>query len=466
MKCMTIIPASWRITAKPVLRRPRLVASVAFFGLIGCTSVSEEPDGFLVGPAFDLPKLVRFVSRAPATDGKQCFGEVVREADGVPQQVRVLPATMGFDPCANPPTLDAAAAQLGAALNVLDELASVAPTEIEEIAAADLPERILPPVRVDEDWLDQDKVFIVAAGLNYEDHKAETGGGKFVLFPKPVEPTGPYDPVPLTPLEAGGSVCLLDYEVEIAFVALQELKLPDDADKPWPELASKLAFFAVNDVTDRTSQILDPDTGFTQAKTRKGFLPSGPWLVAGRNLVQGTDDDPADALTLELWTRDAAGTDTSRKSSQRAFSADLIVGVPEILTRLAPLDPDGKDCAEGNNRVGEQYCTMPDADRERRMVRDLTLPAGSIVLTGTPGGTALTTPDLPGKLRLFLRAAAHGKPSFEGGREVYLADQVKDRDALGYLESGDEVDQAIKHLGRQTWSVVVPDGGTDCTPAT
>lgn len=139
--------------------------------------------------------------------------------------------------------------------------------------------RLQAPVRVEQEWLDQDEVFIVGAGLNYFDHRAEVGGGGFILFPKPVVPSGAY-----AELVESEMVRLLDYDAEIAFVALKGVNLKELAndqelvsdDDP---LLSDLAFFAVNDVTNCEAQILDPDTGY--AKAREGYLPSGPWVVAG-----------------------------------------------------------------------------------------------------------------------------------------------------------------------------------------
>ena len=63
----------------------------------------------------------------------------------------------------------------------------------------------------------------MGAGLNYDVHKNEVGGGNFVLFPKPIEPTGPYGD-----LKEKASICLLDYEAEIAFVTLDEINFKDD----------------------------------------------------------------------------------------------------------------------------------------------------------------------------------------------------------------------------------------------
>ena len=160
----------------------------------------------------------------------------------------------------------------------------------------------------------------------------------------------------------------------------------------------------MNDVTDRESQILDPDRVFTQAKARTGYLPSGPWLVAGSQLVQGASDR---ALDLKL--------SVDRNLRQDASTKDMMVGLPEILTRLGALG----NCQTGSKQ-GDLYCTMPDVgNKERRMVQGPTLPAGSIVLTGTPGGVALKAPDLAGRAVLFLR----GGFNTQGAREVFLADQ-------------------------------------------
>jgi 2-keto-4-pentenoate hydratase/2-oxohepta-3-ene-1,7-dioic acid hydratase in catechol pathway len=102
---------------------------------------------------------------------------------------------------------------------------------------------------------------------------------------------------------------------------------------------------------------------------------------------------------------------------------------------------------------------MPDFERERSMVEGHVLPAGSIVLTGTPDGVALKPPTtIAQKVSLVLRGLLRGrKPSAQ-----FVAEQTRDRASLGYLKPGDRFDQWIQHLGRQRWAVGEPAADTVC----
>src|SRR5882724_1165269 len=117
----------------------------------------------------------------------------------------------------------------------------------------------------------------VAVGTNYPAHagEADVEGGPF-LFPKLVEPTGPYSPVP-----AGNG--LLDFEVELAFVLLEDLE---------PGRASgAVGLVLANELTDRETLLrhVDPwnptsGAGFTTGKSFPGFLPVGALFVVPRDV--------------------------------------------------------------------------------------------------------------------------------------------------------------------------------------
>jgi 2-keto-4-pentenoate hydratase/2-oxohepta-3-ene-1,7-dioic acid hydratase in catechol pathway len=319
---------------------------------------------------------------------------------------------------------------------------------------------ILAPVPVDEKWLDdqnwpnENKIFIVGAGLNYGEHAKEVGGGDSILFPKPTVPTGAYAPVPLAPrVGRDDAGCLLDYEAEIAFVVLEDIDL---ANLPsGPTLWSKLAFFAVNDVTYREPIILDDQTGYTKGKARPGFLPSGPWLVAGWHLVPKTNEGGTEPLMIGLSTRDASDTGSPSVTRQLASSAQMIVGPRAILALLRDRDPQGEFC-----QTSGAVCAMDDVqDAKRYMIQGSTLPAGSIVLTGTPGGTALKAPGLFDKLGFLLRSDKD-----KSARQLFLDEQIRNRLLHGYLQPGVQVDQAVERLGRQTWEVTTssPENGAVC----
>jgi hypothetical protein len=199
------------------------------------TGPAPAPDGFTVALGIDPPKLVRFISTAPATRGKACYGRVVDAVDGVPRRVRLLPKEAGFDPCAGiPATPELAMRHLRDAL----ERRKVERGPVETIAEAELATRLLPPVELRPAWLNTDEVFVVGAGLNYASHQAETGIDQFVLFPKPVVPTPAYGTLAFPAVANAPPICLLDHEVEIAFVALEDIDLHQDLTPAslWPRL--------------------------------------------------------------------------------------------------------------------------------------------------------------------------------------------------------------------------------------
>ena len=80
----------------------------------------------------------------------------------------------------------------------------------------------------------------------------------------------------------------------------------------------------------------------------------------------------------------------------------------------------------------------------------LTLPAGSIVLTGTPDGVALKAPDPLGALA---RGALNLRGPFEQFRQEEL-ERVASGEAGGYLAVGDRVRARIDGLGAQIFRIV------------
>ena len=100
---------------------------------------------------------------------------------------------------------------------------------------------------------------------------------------------------------------------------------------------------------------------------------------------------------------------------------------------------------------GEIVC-MRDAYGNPRYLHDArgVIPAGSVILTGTPGGTAIREPGLWYSAGLFFR----GGLSVDGARRIFVEDSEHDVGTTAYLEGGDRVESWIEHLGRQRWSVV------------
>ncbi|KAH6697408.1 hypothetical protein F5X68DRAFT_219550 [Plectosphaerella plurivora] len=175
-------------------------------------------------------------------------------------------------------------------------------------------------------------------GLNYKTHIAEAG------FPTPKFPTvftkpsnalsGPFDDIKVH------RECLnMDYEGELAVVIGKDCKNVTSSSEA---LSYVLGYAVANDVSSRYWQM--PEISGHQhgyAKSFDGFAPIGPDLVSQE--AAGEVDD----LTLVTWV--------NGEERQRARLDDLLFGVGDIIVHLS---------------------------------RGTTLEAGTVILTGTPGGVA------------------------------------------------------------------------------
>jgi 2-keto-4-pentenoate hydratase/2-oxohepta-3-ene-1,7-dioic acid hydratase in catechol pathway len=395
--------------------------------------------------ATESPRLLRFVSDAFPNRGLVCYGLVVDATDGMPARVFNL-GSMEKDFCTEDHdspepverlrrALDAAAVAWGAR--------EWSEGDLEILPVGTRSRRIAPPVVVTQTEIDERRKFVIGAGLNYAAHRAEVGAegadpDALLLFPKSVAPTGPYAPV-RAGARIGASppqpVRLLDYEVELGFVLLADIDLnnpPGDAAR----FLEDVAFFVANDVSDREPIFLDNAYGFTRAKSRPTYLPIGPWLVHGRFLAPRTAREGKRALRLQLSVSKADAASSLRQSDT---TASMIRGPWEIVSILS-----------ARFRRGEVIC-MRDAKGTPRYLHDERgiVPAGSLVITGTPGGTAVKAPDLAEKLWLFAKSGF----SEDAARRAFVERVHQEAGALGYLEPGDRVDVWIERLGRQRWRV-------------
>ncbi len=176
---------------------------------------------------------------------------------------------------------------------------------------------------------------IVCIGLNYTDHAQEVGQ------PLPKEPllfikatsaiNGPHDPI-VQPQEAGK----LDYEVELGAVIGRDARNVSEADA----LRHVAGYCIVDDVSERAFQIEHGGTT-TKGKSADTFAPIGPWLV--------TADEVRDPQALEVWTT------VNGESRQRGKTANMIFTVRQLVAYVS---------------------------------RFMSLRAGDVVSTGTPGGVA------------------------------------------------------------------------------
>ncbi len=200
--------------------------------------------------------------------------------------------------------------------------------------------RFLPPI---------DPVQIFAVGHNYKKHIEETHAeipNKPVIFMKAINAVNAHEqPIVLPRFLASTKV---DYECELAVVIGRTAKnlTPENA------LSYVLGYTCANDVSAREWQGKTLGGGqFCRAKSFDSFCPLGPCLV--------TKEDIPDPQNLKI------STVLNGKVMQEANTSDMLFSVAEIIAFLS-----------GSS----------------------TLPAGSVILTGTPSGVGVARDP-----RLFLQ---------------------------------------------------------------
>ena len=176
---------------------------------------------------------------------------------------------------------------------------------------------------------------IICLGLNYLDHKEESG------FEKPQKPllfcktpnalAGPFDPILLP-----RSCDQIDWEVELAVVIGQVGKRIPARDA----LNYVAGFSVLNDVSGR--QVQFSDSQWFRGKSFDTFAPMGPALV--------TVDEIENFQNLKLTTR------VNGELMQDGNSADMIFDIPTIIAFIS---------------------------------QDITLWPGDIISTGTPSGVGI-----------------------------------------------------------------------------
>lgn len=186
---------------------------------------------------------------------------------------------------------------------------------------------------------------IVAIGLNYKDHIAETG------LAQPMQPLI-FAKLPSSVIGEGDAILLdetlttrVDWEVELAVVIARRARSVSEPDA----LSYVFGYTVANDISARDLQFSDGQ--WIRAKSLDTFCPIGPVVV--------TADEIDDPQNLGLRTR------VNGEIKQQSTTAEMLFSVAELIA----------------------YCS-----------RNFTLNAGDLLLTGTPWGCGeFTTP--PGHLR-------------------------------------------------------------------
>lgn len=174
---------------------------------------------------------------------------------------------------------------------------------------------------------------IVAIGLNYSDHAAETGNPipkEPIVFMKAITSlTGPSGPVVIPK----GSK-KLDWEVELGVVIGRTAQYVEEADA----LDFVAGYVLANDISEREWQI-ERGGQWTKGKSGDTFCPLGPWLV--------TADEIGDPQALPMFLN------VNGERRQTGNTDTMIFGVAHIISYLS---------------------------------RFMTLLPGDVIVTGTPPG--------------------------------------------------------------------------------
>jgi 2-keto-4-pentenoate hydratase/2-oxohepta-3-ene-1,7-dioic acid hydratase in catechol pathway len=221
---------------------------------------------------------------------------------------------------------------LAQAIEAARAKAAAAPGAAVPAASVDLLSPVTAPARV------------VAQAVNYRTHAVDSG-----LDPDTIPPvffrkashslTGPTGDI-IRPEGVG----FLDYEIELGLVI--GAGLPAGTTVTDTNLARYVAALVVaNDVSARQIQLTK--TQFYESKSYPTFTPAGPWLT----LVDAADLAQLETLRLTLAVNGQLRQDST--------VADMIVRPAQALTALSRFQP---------------------------------MAPGDLLLTGTPGGTALKAP--------------------------------------------------------------------------
>jgi 2-keto-4-pentenoate hydratase/2-oxohepta-3-ene-1,7-dioic acid hydratase in catechol pathway len=280
-----------------------------------------------------------------------------------------------------------------------DRAAMDAAVETARLAAAADPQRAVPAGSLDLLSPVTAPARIVAQAVNYRSHAIDSG-----MSPDTVPPaffrkashslTGPAGDI----IRPHG-VSFLDYEIELGLIIGADLTVGTTVtDATLDRYVAALV--VANDVSARQIQLTK--TQFYEAKSYPTFTPAGPWLT----LVDAGGLDRLSSLRLTL--------SVNGEARQDGFAADMIVRPAQALTLLSRFQP---------------------------------LAPGDLLLTGTPGGTALKAP-----AKAIEKLAGLLPPAVKW-RLFFRRQAANPR----YLHDGDVI----------TATIATPDGqldlGTQCT---
>ncbi len=261
----------------------------------------------------------------------------------------------------------------------------------------------------------------LAIGINYAEHGKETGQVRPFMFPKFVK-TDPF--IHRLNYTKGW---LLDYEVELGIVFPNSVCSPADLNHVM------VGFLVVNDFTDRATLMCKMDSknvtggrGFPDAKSKKGFLPTGPYIVIPKDWRAFVKE-----LELKLSVND--------KLRQQGSAKDMVWDIDKIIERSLSVSGDKTSFFQ------DKMVALFDGN---------CIPANSIIISGTPSGVAFNAPPVSFKVRSVI------KYIFTGGwlsekMHPYVLQQYLKKEMTNprYLKPGDQIETSINFLGSIKTSV-------------
>lgn len=250
----------------------------------------------------------------------------------------------------------------------------------------------------------------IAIGINYPEHGKEVAVSDSFVFAKLTAASRQPSALAAKPGE------LLDYELELGFVALQPI-----ARDAFPR---HMGLVLASDFTDRATLLrridlrnVNSGEGFTEAKSRPGFMPIGNLFVIPRDV-----DAYYKSLTLQLWLNGQR-----RQLAEPAkMNWDIRRMIAETFAR--------------QGRVWQyrgQTVALP--------ITNGTIPERTIFLSGTPDGVIFQPPTVRQK---FIGVSERVFTLRWNRPNVIVEPFIREELASGrYLKAGDEVVMHADRLG-------------------
>jgi len=261
----------------------------------------------------------------------------------------------------------------------------------------------------------------LAIGINYAEHGKETGQVRPFMFPKFVETDPAMHYLDYT------EGWLLDHEVELGVVFPAPVCSSTDLDH------MMIGFLVVNDFTDRAtlmhkmdSQNVTGGKGFPDAKSKPGFLPTGPYMVIPKNWQAFVNE-----LELQLVV--------NGEVRQKGSAKDMVWNIDTIIEKSLAVK------GQRNSYYQDKMVKLFEGD---------CIPAGSIIITGTPSGVVFNAPKSSFIIGSVLKYIFTGR--FFGNKlHPYILKQYFKKELRNprYLKPGDCIESTISYLGTIKTSV-------------